>query len=165
MDRRTVRDEFRARWARALWSFGAMAVVATVLPALLAGSATGGEPPAVQETAPAPVAPLPADEAFRGILERLLPQMFFEFELLDIALWQWIALLALALVTAIASWLLAMAIVSLVRPLVARTETIVDDRLLEGAAGPIRLVIALLVFRVGLIPLGLHGDAIGFISM
>ncbi len=86
-------------------------------------------------------------------------------DLLDIALWQWIALLALALVTAIASWLLAMAIVSLVRPLVARTETLVDDRLLEGAAGPIRLVIALLVFRVGLIPLGLHGDAIGFISM
>ena len=103
MGRRAGREEFGVRWARSLHCFRTVAVFLAVLPALLAGSAAGGEPTAVGETAPPPGAPLPADEAGLGMLERVLPQMFFEFELLDIALWQWIALLALALVTAIAS--------------------------------------------------------------
>jgi MscS family membrane protein len=121
----------------------------------------------IWQIAGASIAQVPVlwEEFGHGVLERFLPQIFFEFELLDIALWQWIALLTLVLLTGIASWLLAVATVWVLRPLVTRSETTVDDRLLEGAAAPLRLVIAILVFRVGLIPLHLHLEAIGFVSM
>jgi MscS family membrane protein len=99
-----------------------------------------------------------------GVLERFLPAIFFEFRLLEIALWQWIALLTLVVLTAILSWLLAVGIVWVLRPLAARTETPIDDRMLDGSAGPIRLTIAVLVFRGSLVPLGLDLQALEFIS-
>ena len=112
------------------------------------------------------VAQVPAlwDEFGYGVLERFLPKIFFEFQLLDIALWQWIALLVLVLVAAIVSWLLTVAIVWFLRPLARRTDTTIDDALLEGAAGPIRLVAAVLIFRAGLVPLGLDLEAMNVIS-
>jgi MscS family membrane protein len=121
----------------------------------------------IWKIAEATVAQVPAlwEEFGHGILERFLPQVFFEFELLDIALWQWIALLTLVLIVAIASWLLAVMILWILRPLAARTETPIDDRLLMASAGPLRLVLAVLIFRAFLIPLGLPLDAVGFISM
>jgi MscS family membrane protein len=113
------------------------------------------------------VAQVPAlwDEFGYGVLERLLPEIFFEFEVLDVALWQWIGLLTLVLATAVASWFLAVLILWILRPLARRTETPIDDRLLEGAAGPLRLALAVPLFRAGMIPMGLHLDAIGFISI
>lgn len=108
--------------------------------------------------------PLLWDEFGYGALERYLPQVFFEFQLLEIALWQWIALLMLVVLAAMLSWLLAVGIVRVLRPLVARSETPIDDRLLEGAAGPIRLGIAILVFRTAIAPLGLDLEALEFLS-
>jgi MscS family membrane protein len=112
------------------------------------------------------VAQVPAlwDEFGYGVLERFLPKIFFEFQLLEIALWQWIALLVLVLVAAIVSWLLTVAIVWILRPLARRTDTPIDDALLEGAAGPIRLAVAVLIFRAGLLPLGLDLEAMNVIS-
>ena len=113
------------------------------------------------------VAQVPAlwEEFGHGVLERFLPQIFFEFQLLDVALWQWIALLTLVLLSAIASWLLAVLIIWALRPLAARSETPIDDQMLEGAAAPIRLAIAALVFRAGVAPLGLDLEVLGFISL
>jgi MscS family membrane protein len=108
--------------------------------------------------------PLLWDEFGYGALERYLPQVFFEFQLLEIALWQWIALLILVVLAAMLSWLLAVGIVRVLRPLAARSETPIDDRLLEGAAGPIRLVIAILVFRAAIAPLGLDLEALEFLA-
>jgi MscS family membrane protein len=98
------------------------------------------------------------------VLERFLPQIFFEFQLLDIALWQWIALLALVLVAAIASWLLTVAIVWGLRPIARRTDTPIDDALVDGAAAPIRLIVATLIVRTSLTPIGLGLEAAEFIS-
>ncbi len=99
-----------------------------------------------------------------GVLERFLPKIFFDIQFLDIALWQWIGLLVLVLLAAIASWLLTVLVVRLLGTLVAFTKTTIDDKLRVEAAGPIRLTIALLVFRAGLVPLGLGVGATGFLS-
>jgi MscS family membrane protein len=113
------------------------------------------------------VAQVPAlwEEFGHGALERFLPQIFFEFRLLDVALWQWIALLTLVLLSAIVSWLLAVLIIWALRPLAARSETPIDNQMLEGAAAPIRLAIAALVFRAGVAPLGLDLEVLEFISL
>ncbi len=97
-----------------------------------------------------------------GWLERLLPEFFIEFELLSVALWQWIALLVLVLLVAIASWLVTVALVWLLRPLVRRTETPIDDLLIERGAGPIRLILAVAIFRAALLPLGLEVEIVEF---
>jgi MscS family membrane protein len=99
-----------------------------------------------------------------GALERFLPKMFFDIQFLDIALWQWIGLLVLVLLAAIASWFLTVLVVRLFGTLVTFTKTTIDDKLHVAAAGPIRLAIAVLVFRAGLVPLGLGVEAMGFLS-
>jgi MscS family membrane protein len=120
----------------------------------------------IWQFAGATVAQVPAlwEEFGYGVLERFLPQILFEFELLDIALWQWIALLVLVLVVAIASWLLTVALVWVLRPLVRRTDTTIDDAMLDESAGPIRLAVAILIFRTALVPLGLNLEAMDAIS-
>jgi MscS family membrane protein len=99
-----------------------------------------------------------------GVFERFLPKIFFDIQFLDIALWQWIGLLVLVLLAAIASWLLTVFVVRLLGTLVTFTKTTIDDKLRDAAAGPIRLAIAVLVFRAGLVPLGLGVEAMGFLS-
>jgi MscS family membrane protein len=112
------------------------------------------------------VAQVPAlwEEFGYGALERFLPRIFFEFELMDVALWQWIALLVLVLAVAIVSWLLTVAIVWVLRPLARRTDTTLDDAMLEGAAAPLRLAVAVPIFRTALVPLGLDLEVMDVIS-
>jgi MscS family membrane protein len=99
-----------------------------------------------------------------GVLERFLPKFFFDIQFLDIALWQWIGLLVLVLLAAVASWLLAVVVVRTIGALVARTKTSIDDRLFEVSVSPIRLAIAVLIFRTGLVPLGLGVEAMALFS-
>jgi MscS family membrane protein len=66
-----------------------------------------------------------------------------------VALWKWIALLSLVVVAFAVSWVVAALIVRLVRPVVRRSRTVLDERLLEIAIGPLRLGIALAVFAAG----------------
>jgi MscS family membrane protein len=104
------------------------------------------------------------DEFGYGVLDRFLPRVFFEFQLLDVALWQWMALLLLVLVSAIVSWLLTVAVVWMLRPLVRRADTAIGDDLLEEATGPLRLTAAVLFFRAALAPLGLDLEVLTFLS-
>ena len=99
-----------------------------------------------------------------GVLERFLPKFFFDVQFLDIALWQWVGLLVLVLLAAVASWLLAVVVVRTLGALVARTKTSIDDRLFAAAVGPIRLAIAVLIFQAGLVPLGLGVEAMALFS-
>jgi MscS family membrane protein len=99
-----------------------------------------------------------------GVLERFLPQIFFELQFLDIALWQWIGLLVLVLLAAVVSWFLTVFIVRLLGTVVGFTKTTIDDKIRVEAAGPIRLAIAVLLFRAGFVPLGLGVKATEFIS-
>lgn len=99
-----------------------------------------------------------------GALERYLPEFFFNTQFLDIALWQWIGLLVLVLLAAIASWLLTVFVLRLLGTVVAFTKTTIDDKMRFEAAGPIRLAIAVLLFRAGLVPLGFGVKAEELIS-
>jgi MscS family membrane protein len=108
--------------------------------------------------------PALAEEFTHGALGRFLPAVFFELQVLGIALWQWIALLALVVAAAIASWLIALAMFWFLRPLIRRTETPLDDHLVEGAVSPIRLVIAVVLVRAGVLPVGLDLGALDFLS-
>jgi MscS family membrane protein len=112
------------------------------------------------------VAQVPAlyEEFGYGTLESLLPEIFFEVQFIGIQLWQWIALLILVLIAAAASWLMAVVILRVFQPLLARTKVLLDDRLMEVSVGPIRLAIGALIFRAGIAPLGLGMEAVSFLS-
>lgn len=98
-----------------------------------------------------------------GRLVDWLPDTFFRSELFDVQLWQWLALLVLVVAASLLSWVIVrVGLVALVRPLTARSETEVDDRLLELTAGPLRLATALLLFTAGLRSLDLAPTAAGF---
>jgi MscS family membrane protein len=83
-----------------------------------------------------------------GPLGDTLPPVFFEVRFLDVALWQWIALLLLTVAASGVSWLLASHVLGRFRPL-AHTAGLVHDSALASAVGPLRLAIAVLLFVVG----------------
>lgn len=99
-----------------------------------------------------------------GPLHRYLPAVFFEMRALEVLLWQWLALLALVLAAWMLSYLCAAGIVGALRPLVARTETDLDDRLFDATLPPLRLISAVVVFWLGSLSLGLSVPARAFLS-
>ncbi len=109
----------------------------------------------------ATVARIPAlhDEFGYGPLEAWLPAWMLESNLFEIAVWQWFGLMMLLVVAFVISWLAANALLALGRPLVARSQTDFDDRLLAAVLGPLRSVIGILVFHLGCLPLSLSAPA------
>lgn len=99
-----------------------------------------------------------------GPLERYLPDVFFEQRFLEVLLWQWGALLTLVFAAWLLSYLLAGGIVAVLRPLVARTETDIDDQLFESTLPPLRLASAVMIFWLGTLPLGLSVPARDFLG-
>ncbi len=112
----------------------------------------------------AQVAPLHAQYGY-GPLEQYLPDVLFEFEFLEISLWQWSAIVLLLVAAWIVSWLLRYGIFRTLDKLVARSATRHDDHALDIVSGPARLAIGLLVFRIGLIPLGLDPTVVHFTGL
>ncbi len=104
------------------------------------------------------------DEFGHGVLERFLPKIFFEFQMFQIALWQWIALLVSVLAAAIVSWILTVVIVWALRLFARRADMPISEVLLRSAAGPTRLAVGVLIFRAALVPLGLPLEAVGIVS-
>jgi MscS family membrane protein len=86
--------------------------------------------------------------------------VLFEYQLFGIELWQWVGLLALAFVTTLLSWIAAYGVLRALRPLAARTDTAIDDEMLDSAGAPLRLAIAIALLRVGVVPLSLETDAL-----
>jgi MscS family membrane protein len=107
------------------------------------------------------VARIPAlyDEFGYGRLGELLPGFFFQEQFLEVQLWQWLGLIALILTAWIGSWIAARAVLALVRPLTLRSRTAIDDRLIEGAIGPLRLGLAAMIFSGSSYALGLSVPA------
>ena len=91
-------------------------------------------------------------------LENVLPALF-EVRLLEVLLWQWLALLGLVLLAWLLSYARVRVLLVATRPLVERTDTDLDDRLLGSALAPLRLGLAVLVFWLGGLPLGLAEPA------
>lgn len=90
-----------------------------------------------------------------AVLDVVLPRALVEIRVLDLALWQWIALLALVIVAWGASYLVTRIIVRALQPLVRRSRTTLDEALLAGGVAPLRLAVALVLFSGGVLLLAL----------
>jgi MscS family membrane protein len=84
-----------------------------------------------------------------GILGKWLPEPLFKIRVLETRLWQWIGLLILIVLAYLVSWIVTAVLVRVVRALVTRTDTAVDDLLLSVTVKPFRLVLATAVFFFG----------------
>jgi MscS family membrane protein len=83
---------------------------------------------------------------------------------LEVLLWQWLGLLVITFAAWLLSYIGASAVVALVRPLAARTQTDLDDRLFDTTLPPLRLLMAIFLFWVGSRPLGLAVPAETFLA-
>lgn len=90
-----------------------------------------------------------------GRLGEYLPAAMFEIRFLEVQLWQWAGLLLLVPVALLVSWLGGRLVFAVLRPIVARTKTNVDDRILDAAREPFRFLLALGIFMVGALGLAM----------
>jgi MscS family membrane protein len=90
-----------------------------------------------------------------GPLGEILPAPFFEVRLLEVQLWQWIGLLLLVFVAYMLAWITTVGLLRFSRPIIERSQTQLDDRLLAALLGPLRLVIFVMLFGAGASLLGL----------
>jgi MscS family membrane protein len=104
------------------------------------------------------------DEFGYGRLGAWLPPLFFESHFLEIQLWQWLGLIAVVFAAFLASWLVAGGIVALARPMVAKSSSDLDDRVLHAVVGPLRVLIGALLFYVALPLLALSIPAQNFFT-
>ena len=88
-------------------------------------------------------------------LEEQLPSVFFDFHLLELALWQWLALTLLAFGAWLISLLFAGSGVRLLGAALARRAKTLDERIVHVVRGPVRLIITVCLFAFGHTPLGL----------
>jgi len=88
-------------------------------------------------------------------LGALLPPVFFDVEVFQVELWQWLALFALLVIATLASWVGASIAVRILRPLTHRASTTIDDRLLELGIAPLRLGVGVVLFSAGRVAFGL----------
>ena len=109
---------------------------------------TGGAP--VWKVAASTVSTIPAlyEEFGWGPLADVLPAPFFRIRFLQVRLWQWLGLLVLATAAWLVSRLVRGLIVRIARWVLAARGK-VDGGLAEHAAGPLRLLVGLAVFALG----------------
>ena len=120
----------------------------------------------VWKVAAATVARVPAlhREFGYGILGEFLPPPLFEIRLLEVALWQWIALLGLIVLAAALSWLIVVGVARTLQPVAARFGASMQERLVQRILGPARLAVALGIFAAGELGLGLAVPVRAFLS-
>lgn len=92
-------------------------------------------------------------------VEQSVPSYFVDFQLLEISLWQWIALAILVCLASLIGYALARLLFGLTRSLAARSRTTWDDELLAGAVAPLRLAASVALFYFGILLLGLSTRA------
>jgi MscS family membrane protein len=88
-------------------------------------------------------------------LEERLPPIFFELRFLELALWQWLALILVALAAWLVSLLVAGTAIRVLGAAVARTRRTLDERIVHLVRGPVRLIITVSLFAFGRAALGL----------
>jgi MscS family membrane protein len=119
---------------------------------------TGADGAQVWKIAASTVAQIPRlyRELGYGPLGDYLPPPFFEIRFLDLALWQWAALIVLVAVASAVAWLATVNIRRALRAVARRAGAGLGDRLVTAVvAAPVRLGIALVVFVIGCAFLGL----------
>lgn len=99
-----------------------------------------------------------------GPLGEFLPAAMFDIKFLDLQLWQWIGMILLVLAAWLLSWVGAAIVLRIVRPLVSRTETALDDQILHSMIGPFRFLLAVGLFAAGSVALALSISAYDFLG-
>jgi MscS family membrane protein len=94
----------------------------------------------------------------------LLSPSLVEIRWLEVALWQWIALLLLVPLAWALSWVVAAVVVRAARPFVQRSRTTLDEKLLASMLAPVRLGVALLVFGTAVLALRLPPPAVALVT-
>jgi MscS family membrane protein len=94
--------------------------------------------------------PALAEELGLDWVEERLPAVWVDTRFLELALWQWLGLPALALLAAGFAWLATLALAFLLGALARRTRRAWDDRLVETSVGPVRLLLGVSAFVAGL---------------
>ncbi len=84
-------------------------------------------------------------------VEPYLPRWLLHTPVFDTALWQWLALALLTVIALVLGHVLARVLIRSLNPLVRRTHSAVDDRLIEALRRPIQLLFALATYRAGLV--------------
>ena len=95
------------------------------------------------------------DSYGHGPLVELLPAFMFKYSFLGLELWQWIGLAVWIAVAAGISLLFFLLARGLLLRLAHRTSSTADDELVHASLPPFRLGAALMIFRAGMISLGL----------
>jgi MscS family membrane protein len=95
--------------------------------------------------------PILHDDVSSNAIERHLPEWMLRHKIFDTALWQWIALVLLTLVALGLGHVLARVVIRSLGPLVRRTQSGLDDVLVESMRRPIQLLIALAAYRAGIV--------------
>jgi MscS family membrane protein len=88
-------------------------------------------------------------------IERYIPSVLMRPLLLDVPAWRWIALLVLVPLAFGIAQLLSYVLLGIGGRLARRLATRVDDRIVEISPGPLRLLVAVTLFHVGMISLAL----------
>jgi MscS family membrane protein len=84
-----------------------------------------------------------------GPLADYLPPVFFEIRFLDLALWQWLALLLLVALASAIGWIGTVVVLRILRPLTRRAAPVLGEQLLTTVIGPLRLTFGVAVFFLG----------------
>jgi MscS family membrane protein len=88
-------------------------------------------------------------------VEQLVPDALANQEIFGIRLWRILALLILAALAIGVGWLASLVILRVAGSIARRTTTSFDDQIVEMLRGPLRLLIAVFVFHLGILLLGL----------
>jgi MscS family membrane protein len=92
-------------------------------------------------------------------LEEYLHPVFFEYELLGIALWKWVSLAALLAIASLIALVIAGTTTRLIGTIFTRGHESFDTRIVQHVRGPVRLGLTVILFAIGHRSLGL---ALGF---
>jgi len=99
-----------------------------------------------------------------GRLGELLPAPLLDISFLELRLWQWIGLVLLLGAALVCAWLLGLLAHRIGRSIAGRTETTLDDQLLDRLHGPVRFLLAIALFAMGSVPLALSVPTYRFLN-
>ncbi len=101
--------------------------------------------------APATLAAVPAlsQELGTDWIQQRLPSLWVDTRFLEVALWQWLALPALAVLAMLGAWIVTFLIARPLSAIARRSATDLDDQLVLAMVGPARLLLAVLGFAAG----------------
>ena len=122
----------------------------TTAPTAPAPESQNPTPVLEEAAAPAAAVALAVTPTREAPFERNLPAPLRRVGLLELRLWQWMALPILLFVALVLATVVATFVRKALRPAVARTETPIDDALLRGIRGPFLFAFTIMFFAAGL---------------